>query len=163
MMILGAGLATFGFLLLLMFNQTYTELILAPIPTFVGLVMMIIAVTNIVVLSSRRGETGIQTGMAEMFQDLGASIGPVVVAAVLASFTGTFYAQVQTPAGPATVPVELPTLTAFHWLFGVGALLAATTGVLALFLRNYRFHPADAPSHTPTPGEAATAVAPVAE
>ena len=65
---------------MLTFDRTYTELLLAPIPTFVGLVMMIIAITNIVVLSSRRGETGIQTGMAEMFQDLGASIGPVVVA-----------------------------------------------------------------------------------
>jgi MFS family permease len=148
--LLGASLATVGFLLLLTFDQTYTELILAPIPTFVGLVMMIIAITNIVVLSSRQGETGIQTGMAEMFQDLGASIGPVVVATVLASFTGTFYTQVETPGGPVPVPVQLPTLTAFHWLFGVGAILAATTGVLALFLRNYRFHPADAPSGVPT-------------
>lgn len=149
--LLGATLSTLGFLLLLVFDQSYTELILDPIPTFVGLVMMIIALTNIVVLSSRRGETGIQTGMAEMFQDLGASIGPVVVATVLASFTGTFYTHVGTPGGTATIPVQLPTLTAFHWLFGIGALLAGTCGVLALFLRNYRFNPSDAPSESPTP------------
>jgi len=142
--LLGSGLATVGFLLMLTFDRSYTELLLAPIPTFVGLVMMIIAITNIVVLSSRRGETGIQTGMAEMFQDLGASIGPVVVATVLASFTGTFYASVATPAGSVQVPVQLPTLTAFHWLFAVGALLTATCGVLAVFLRNYHF--AEAPA-----------------
>jgi MFS family permease len=139
MVLVGALLATAGFLLLLVFNQSYTELILAPIPTFVGLVTMIVSLTNVVVLSSRKGETGIQTGMAEMFQDLGASIGPVLVATVLASFTGTFYAHVSTPQGSAAVPVVLPTLTAFHWLFGLGALLAASCGILAAFLRNYTF------------------------
>jgi MFS family permease len=147
-MILGSGPATVGFLLMLTFDHTYDQLLVAPIPTFVGLVMMLIAITNIVVLSSRRGETGIQTGMAEMFQDLGASIGPVVVATVLASSTGTFYTTVATPSGPVQVPVELPTLAAFHWMFGVGALLAATCGVLAVFLRNYRFAPSEAPSST---------------
>jgi MFS family permease len=151
-MILGSGVATLGFLLMLTFDHTYDELLVAPIPTFVGLVMMIIAITNIVVLSSRKGETGIQTGMAEMFQDLGASIGPVVAATVLASFTGTFYASVSTPSGPVQVPEVLPTLAAFHWMFGVGAVLAATCGVLAAFLRNYRFAPAESPATNEAPG-----------
>jgi MFS family permease len=150
LMILGGALATAGFVLLLVFDRSYTELLLAPIPTFVGLVMMIIAITNMVVLSSRTGETGIQTGMAEMFQDLGASIGPVIVATVLASFTGTFYATVQTPGGPIAVPVQLPTLEGFHWLFAVGAVLTATCGVLACFLRNYKFAPAEQGSTMPS-------------
>ena len=136
---LGAGLATLGFVLLLVFDHTYTELLLAPIPTFVGLVMIIIAITNVVVLSSRRGETGIQTGMAEMFQDLGASVGPVLVASILASVTGLFATGGTSPAGP--IFVRLPTLTAFHWLFAVGALFSLTGGILASFLRNYTFDP----------------------
>jgi MFS family permease len=157
-MILGSGVATVGFLLMLTFDHSYEELLLAPIPTFVGLVMMIIAITNIVVLSSRRGETGIQTGMAEMFQDLGASIGPVVAATVLASFTGTFYTSVSTPSGPLQVPVVLPTLTAFHWMFAVGAVLAATCGVIAVFLRNYRFAPTE--ESTPAAGASTLPVPP---
>ena len=160
---LGASLATLGFVLLLVFDHTYTELMLAPIPTFVGLVAMIIAITNMVVLSSRRGETGIQTGMAEMFQDLGASIGPVLVATILASFTGLFYTGVTTPAGP--VLARLPTLTAFHWLFAAGALLSLSCGVMAGFLRNYTFDPSgqrqglgepastEAPAPAPVPTE----------
>ena len=142
-MILGSALATVGFVLMLTFDRSYDQVLLTPIPTFVGLVAMLISVTNIVVLSSRRGETGIQTGMAEMFQDLGASIGPVLVASILASFTGVFATGVVGPNGPVTV--VLPTLSAFHWLFGVGALLALTAGVLAGFLRNYSFAPALAP------------------
>jgi MFS family permease len=136
-MMFGAGLATLGFLLMLTFDHSYNELLLAPIPAFVGLVIMIITITNTVVLASRRGETGIQTGMAEMFQDLGASIGPVVVATILASFTGVFETGVVGPSGPVTV--VLPTLTAFHWLFAVGAVLSLTCGVLAGFLHNYTF------------------------
>jgi MFS family permease len=136
-MMLGSGFATAGFLLMLTFDHTYTEVMLAPIPAFVGLVTMIITITNTVVLASRRGETGIQTGMAEMFQDLGASIGPVVVATILASFTGVFGTGIVGPNGPVTV--VLPTLSAFHWLFGVGALLSLTSGVLASFLQNYTF------------------------
>jgi len=145
MVLLGSVLSTAGFLLMLVFNRNYTELILAPIPTFVGLVMMIISITNVVVLTSRRGETGIQTGMSEMFQDLGASIGPVLVATVLATFTGTFYVTTGVTAasstGPVQVPVELPTLAGFQWLFALGALLTVACGVLAVFLRNYTFAP----------------------
>ena len=136
-MMLGSALATVGFLVTLLFGHTYVELLLTPIPVFVGLVAMIIAVTNMVVLSSRRGETGIQTGMAEMFQDLGASIGPVLVATILASFTAVFATGVVGPNGPVTV--VLPTMAAFHGIFAAGAVLALTCGVLATFLRNYRF------------------------
>jgi MFS family permease len=139
MVLLGALIATVGFLLLLAFHGTYLELMIAPIPVFVGLVAMIVSITNVVVLSSRRGETGIQTGMSEMFQDLGASIGPVLVATVLASFTGAYSAVAATPAGPVATVVRLPTIAAFDWLFGLGALLTVTVGVLALFLRNYWF------------------------
>ncbi|MGC2360598.1 MAG: MFS transporter [Thermoplasmata archaeon] len=148
-MMLGSALATAGFLLLLVFDQTYTELLLAPIPTFVGLVAMIIAITNMVVLSSRKGETGIQTGMQEMLQDLGSSIGPVLVATVLLSFTGVFAAGVSGPAGPVTV--VLPTLTAFHWLFAVGAILAVTCGIMASFLHNYTFASTGERSDAPSP------------
>lgn len=153
MVMVGALLSTSGFLLMMAFNQSYLELMLAPIPTFVGLVAMIISITNVVVLTSRKGETGIQTGMSEMFQDLGASIGPVVVATVLASFTGTFYisTSVSGAQGPVSVPVQLPTLAAFDWLFGIGALLTFTCGILALFLRNYTFDASGEKSDTRTP------------
>ena len=143
MVLVGSALATAGFFLMLTFNRTYTELLIAPIPTFVGLVTMIIAITNVVVLTSRKGETGIQTGMSEMFQDLGASVGPVVVATVLASFTGTFYlpsgVAATDPPAPVATSVQLPTLLAFQWIFAIGAVLTIACGLLALTLRNFRF------------------------
>jgi MFS family permease len=153
-MMFGGALAALGFVLMLTFDQSYNELLFAPIPAFVGLVIMIITITNTVVLASRKGETGIQTGMAEMFQDLGASIGPVVVATILASFTGVFSTGVVGPSGPVTV--VLPTLAAFHWLFGVGALLSATCVVLAAFLENYTFAESEATTDPASRPEVAT-------
>ena len=141
-MILGSALATVGYLLVLAFGTSYTNLLVTPIPIFVGLVAMLISATNMVVLASRRGETGIQTGMMEMFQDLGASIGPVLVAAILASFTGAYL------VAPGEF-ASLPTPTAFHWIFAVGAILALTGGVLAAFLRNYTFATDGSRSDTP--------------
>ncbi len=148
-MLFGSGLATVGFLLMLLFDQSYTALFVVPIPAFVGLVSVLISITNIVVLSSRQGETGIQTGMAEMFQDLGASIGPVLVAAILASFTGVYATGVVGPNGPVTV--VLPTLAAFHWMFAMGAVLSVSVGVLAAFLRNYSFTIAEIPADASSP------------
>jgi len=155
LVLLGAALSTTGFLLMATFNRNYLELMLAPIPTFVGLVTMIVALTNVVVLTSRKGETGIQTGMSEMFQDLGASVGPVLVATILASFTGTFYVTTEIPAsgstGPVSIPVQLPTLAGFEWLFVLGAALTIVCGILAAFLRNYTFAP-EAASEGSSPG-----------
>jgi MFS family permease len=149
--LVGSALSTGGFLGMLLFARTYTELLVAPVPAFLGIVIMMIAITNIVVLSSRTGETGIQTGMAQMFQDLGASIGPVMVATILASFTGAFATGLRGPTGPVTV--MWPTLEGFQWLFGVGALLTATCGTLGVFLRNYTFDAAGerSGSSRPTP------------
>jgi MFS family permease len=156
-MMLGSALATAGFLLILTFDHTYTELFITPVPTFVGLVMMLIAILNMVVLSSRKGETGIQTGMAEMFQDLGASIGPVLVATILASFTGVYETGIIGPNGP--VLVVLPTPTAFQYLFGVGAILSLACGILAIFLKNYTFSLAGAEMGVPS-STGVTSVAP---
>ncbi len=153
MMLLGSALASVGFVLMILFDHTYAELFVAPIPTFVGLVAMLISITNIVVLSSRTGETGIQTGMAEMFQDLGASIGPVLVATILTSSTAVYATGALGPNGP--VLVVLPTLAAFHWLFAAGALLSLGVGVLAGFLRNYSFDATGARSEATAPARIA--------
>jgi MFS family permease len=139
MMVLGALTSTFGFLLLFTVHSDYLEIVVEAIPTFVGMIAVIVSVTNVVVLSSRRGETGIQTGLSETFQDLGASIGPIVVSSVLASVTTTYLVPVATGAGTVDVPRVLPSLAAFEWIFGVGLVLTLVIAALGSQLRNYRF------------------------
>jgi MFS family permease len=158
MMMMGSAISTVGFLLLFTIHSSYLEIVLEAIPTFVGMVTIIVCVTNVVVLSARRGETGIQTGLTETFQDLGASIGPVVVSSVLASITATYLVRVPVSGGSALVPTVLPSLAAFEWIFGLGTLLVIVCGILGSQIRNYQFleHPADARAEAATGATAST-------
>jgi hypothetical protein len=116
------------------------------------------------VLSVSPKELGIQTGMNQTFRNLGSAVGPVLAAAVTATFTTAAVVAV-TPRGPITASV--PSITGFALLFEITALIALVGLVLSLGLRNFRFH-ADgtrlgAPSvagSTPTPlvGEPAPVV-----
>jgi MFS family permease len=133
--LIGASLSVAGFLLLLSYHSTYLELVLEAIPTFVGLVTVLVSVTNVIAVTARRGETGIHLGMTEMFQDLGASAGPVLVATFLATFTRS----VAVPSGPTTsTTVTVPSGTAFTAIFVVGAALAGLLAVVGLLLENHR-------------------------
>ncbi len=133
MALLGSGLSSAGFLLLLASHTTYLAVMVFAIPTFVGLVCLIIAITNLVVLSARRGESGIQTGLVEMFQDLGSSIGPIVVALVLASFTTRYSLPGVGATGGGAL--TLPSALGFNLLFAIGATLTVTIGGLVALLQ----------------------------
>jgi MFS family permease len=137
MVLLGSGLAGVGFLLLLEFHGTYLALVTEAIPTFVGLIAILVSVTNVIAMSSRAGETGIHMGMTEMFQDLGSSVGPVVVAALLATFTrAALVPDAGAPGGIVTVIV--PSAAAFSWIFAVGLAIAVGTALIGLLLTNFR-------------------------
>jgi MFS family permease len=150
MVLLGSGLTGLGFLLLLGFHATYLELVTEAIPTFVGLVAILVSVTNVIAMSSRRGETGIHMGLTEMFQDLGSSVGPVVVATLLATFTrAALVPDAAAPGGVATVIV--PSAAAFSWVFGVGLAIAVGTALIGLGLTNYRAVEAAESGASPVP------------
>ncbi len=153
MVLLGAALSGAGFVLLLAYHATYLELITEAIPTFTGLVAVLVSVTNVIAMASRHGERGIQMGLTEMFQDLGASVGPVVVASLLATFTRI--ALVPDPAAPSgAIGVVVPSAAAFSWTFGVGLAIAVLLGVIGAALTNYRAAaeaPAEAVAAAPRP------------
>ncbi len=137
MTLLGSSLMAIGFLFLLEFHATYLQLVVEAIPTFTGLVTVLVAVTNVIAVSSHHGERGIQMGLTEMFQDLGASIGPVVVATLLATFTRVvLLPDPALPGGYASTTV--PSAAAFNWIFGVGLAISVITGLIGLALTNYR-------------------------
>ncbi len=128
------GLGAFG---LVLFHATILELIVFTIPTMVGNVAVLIAMSNIIVLSVNPKELGIQTGMNQTFRNLGSAVGPVLAATVTASFTATVVVAL-TPGGPITVSV--PSTTGFVVLFAITAGIALVGLLLSLGVRNYRFH-----------------------
>jgi len=128
----GAATALAGFLLLLTYHATYLELVVEAVPTFVGLLTVLVSVTNVIAISTRQGESGIHLGMTEMFQDLGASAGPVMVATFLATFTRT----VALP--PSGALLTVPSGSAFTGIFAVGAILAGLLAVIGFLLESHR-------------------------
>ncbi len=136
-MITGFAVMALGGLGLAVFHTSYYELMLFAIPALVGNVAVLIAMSNIIVLSVGRDELGIQTGMNQTFRNLGSAIGPVVAATVTASFLTTTYITV--PGVPVPVPIPTYAITGFELVFGITAGLALVGFLLALGLRNFRF------------------------
>ncbi len=132
-MLIGFSLSAVGAALLALFHSTVLELTVLPIPVMVGVVGVMIAMTNVIVLSADRRELGIQTGMNQTFRNLGSAIGPVLSTAVMGSFVATYSA-------PPLPPIPgVYTDTGFTWVFVLTAVLALAGLAFTVGLRNFRF------------------------
>ena len=138
-MLVGSGLIVLGGGLLAAFHATVPELIVEPIPVMSGIITIFIAMTNMVVLSSKPQETGVQTGMNQTFRNLGTSIGPVVASTILASVLTTYTRVVPTPGGPIPVHFQAPGDSAFALIFGLIALVGVAAFLLSLPIHNFRY------------------------
>jgi MFS family permease len=136
-MIMGFAVMAAGGLGLVAFNSNVYFLLLLTIPTLVGNVAVLIAMSNIIVLSVSPKELGIQTGMNQTFRNLGSAIGPVIAATVTASYMATTLGNV--PGVPVKVPVPTYSIVGFQIVFGITAAVAIVGLLLSLGLRNFRF------------------------
>jgi MFS family permease len=159
-MMTGFAIMALGGLALALVNSSYWYLMLFAIPALVGNVAVLIAMSNIIVLSVSPKELGIQTGMNQTFRNLGSAVGPVIAASVTTSLMTTILISVNTPLGPIQVPAPTYQLLGFQIVFGIVALLALTGLLLSLGLRNYRFLADGSRARTEAEVPAASAVAP---
>jgi MFS family permease len=133
-MAFGFASVAVGGVLLSVFNRNVYELAIIPIPFFVGMVSVMISMTNIILLSSDPRETGIQTGMNSTFRNLGAALGPIVATTILSSFLVAYQ-----PFGPLGPSVPLPSLRGFQVAYLVVAGIGVAGAIVSLGLRNFRF------------------------
>ena len=146
-MILGFAVMGSGALGLAFLHTTILELTLFTIPALVGNVAVLIAMSNIIVLSVSPRELGIQTGMNQTFRNLGSAVGPVLAATITASYTAQVL--VTRPPVPA-IFASVPAITGFVVLFGITAGVALIGLLLSFGLRNYRFRADGTRSEAPT-------------
>ena len=157
-MLAGFSVMGLGAIGLALFHATILELMIFVVPALVGNVAVLIAMSNIIVLSVSPKELGIQTGMNQTFRNLGSAIAPVLGATAVASYTRSQFI-------PPSTTAQVPDVTGFVLLFGLTAAVALLGLVLSLGLRNYRFHtdgtragaPAEAPVAPARTGEPVTA------
>jgi MFS family permease len=134
-MLAGFAMMALGALGLVFYHASILELELFVVPTMVGSVATLIAMSNIIVLSVSPEELGIQMGMNQTFRNLGSAVGPVLAAAITASYT-----TVVIVAPPPKIQfASVPTITGFVLLFEITSAVAALGFLLSLGLRNYRF------------------------
>lgn len=139
-MLVGSATGCLCGLGLVAFHQYFWEFILVSIPMQVSLTWVFIAMSNVVILASRRDEIGIQTGMNATFRTLGQSLGPVVGSTIFSAITVVRVIPVAIPNGPTLpLPEPIPAITGFLWVYLLIAVLGAMSFVLSLALRNYRF------------------------
>jgi MFS family permease len=130
-MILGFLLITIGALSLLAFHTTPLQVAVIAIPMMVGNVAVLVAMTNVIILSVDPKTLGVQTGMNQTFRNLGSALGPVLVTSILTSYAFT----VLTPIGP----FQNYHTTGYLVVFGVVAVIGILGASLSLGVRNFRF------------------------
>lgn len=136
-MIMGFGLvagAAFG---LVWLWDTLAGLIILPIFILVGAVAILIAMSNVIVLSVGPRELGVQTGMNQTFRNLGSAVGPVVVSSILATFTATYVVN-SSVLGPVSITGYAP--IGFQVCYATLAVLGVIGFLTSFALINYRFH-----------------------
>jgi MFS family permease len=112
-------------------GSIYTTVVFT-IPAMVGNVAVLIAMSNVIVLSVSPRELGIQTGMNQTFRNLGSAIGPVIATTLVASFlTPYLVAPGHSVNGPSN--------TGYVFVFGLAAAVSIIGFVLSLTLRNFRY------------------------
>jgi MFS family permease len=156
-MVLGFLLIIVGALGLTAFNQTVFDVAAFAVPVMVGNVAVLIAMTNVIVLSVDPKTMGVQTGMNQTFRNLGSALGPVLVTSILASYAFT--------EGFPGFTFQNYHLTGYQVVFGLVAGIGVVCAFLSLGLRNFRFsadgirqgHPSGAPV-VATDGDAGPAI-----
>jgi MFS family permease len=139
-MLAGSALIVLGGVFLAAYNSTVLELVMGPVPTLTGIILIYIAMTNLVVLASKPGETGIATGMNQTFRNLGTAVGPVLASTILASLVTMYTFFVTNPVNGSLVAVSRPgpSVAAFQLVFALVAVFGAICFVVSALLINVR-------------------------
>jgi MFS family permease len=141
-LLLGSVLIMVGGLFLAEYNDAVIDFIVGPIPIMLGVIFLFIAMTNIVVVTSKPQETGIQTGMNQTFRNLGTAMGPVIASTILASLLATYTTTILVAGHAVPVEFRAPSTGAFQLIFLLMAALGAAALVLSTMVHNYRLAPA---------------------
>jgi MFS family permease len=130
-MILGFLLIILGAVALVLFNRTTLEIAVFAVPMMVGNVAVLIAMTNVIVLSVDPKTMGVQTGMNQTFRTLGSALGPVLVTSILASYAFT--------EGFPGFSFQNYHILGYQAVFALVAAIGIAGAGFSLALRNYRF------------------------
>jgi MFS family permease len=124
----GSAIMTVGMLLFITDRATSTLLALDMFVTLLGLVAVLVPITNMLAIALPRESIAVGLGMNTMLRNLGGAVGPVVATTIMTSYTSTLFPG-----------VSLPNSTAFTIIFYVGIALTLLIVGISLATKNYTF------------------------
>jgi EmrB/QacA subfamily drug resistance transporter len=143
--ILGSLLAIAGLALFVVNRVTATDVTVDTAISMVGVVGIIIPITNMITISLPREAIGAGLGLNTMLRNIGGAVGPVLATTIMSTYT------LAVPPGTLPPGVTVPSATAFDYIFYIGIAALAIGVVFALFSKNYVFKKgpaqATAPAH----------------
>jgi MFS family permease len=143
-MILGTMLSIVGMLLFVVSRSTPTDVMVDAAVSLVGVVSIIIPITNMVSISLPRETVGAGLGLNTMLRNIGGAIGPVLATSIMSAYT------LALPPDAVPAGVSIPSPTAFDYIFYLGAAVLVVGVLLALLSKNYVFKQTkSAPSPAP--------------
>jgi EmrB/QacA subfamily drug resistance transporter len=133
-LILGACISIVGLSLFILNRGTTMDLTVDIAVSLVGVVSMIIPITNMISVSLPRENIAVGLGMNTMLRNLGGAIGPVLATTVMTTYTYTLV----NPVTHQPIAV-LANATAFNTIFTIGIALTLVIIALSLTIKNYTF------------------------
>jgi EmrB/QacA subfamily drug resistance transporter len=133
-LILGACISIIGLTLFIFNRATSAGFTVDIAVSLVGVVSMIIPITNMISVSLPRENIAVGLGMNTMLRNLGGAIGPVLATTVMSTYTYTLVNPV------SHQPIAfLANATAFNIIFTIGIALTLVIIALSLTIKNYTF------------------------
>ena len=138
LLIIGALLGMFGYYLLDIFRYNVYEILVDVTVTTAGLVNLIIPIVNMVAVSLPEEQRGIGFGMNTLIRTIGSSTGPVISTVFMDSYVTWIVYVVK---GEILPIVQVPSYSAFHYIYftAIGFLFLAL--IVSLFTKNYVIKP----------------------
>ena len=131
-LVIGSIIAILGFGLFWTNRATTTDLTLDVIVAFVGAISVIIPIVNMISMSLPEQSRAVGLGMNQMLRNLGSAMGPVVATTIMTTYTAPVVVR-------GVIVAELPTSTAFSWIFVTGIGLMVLIVIVGLWTKNYHF------------------------
>ena len=134
-MILGACIAIAGFALFSFYRADPNEVVISTAVSMVGAVSVIIPIVNMITVSLPRETVATGLGLNTMLRNIGGAVGPVIATTVMSTYTATISVQ----RGKVSIPLTLPSSTAFNIIFYLAIAAMAFAVLFSLAAKNYTF------------------------
>lgn len=134
--LIGASILGVGQVLFLLERSTATWMAIDLFVALFGVICILVPLVNMLAIALPRDSVAVGLGINTMLRNLGGAIGPVLATTIMATYTATYFVKINGVNIPAA---QLPSSTAFNYIFYLGIALAIIVALIGATTKNYTF------------------------